>query len=139
MCAWPGWKTGLAERWDALSAVVKIAMVGKYTGLSDAYLSVLKALQHACLAANRKLDVQWVEASHLEPAALVRAPVLAPHRPLSCTSSPSLSPVSCPCHHCLSRHMVSSHADGSWVMQATPCRGPGLQLQYPCLMSSQGC
>ncbi len=43
-------------------------MVGKYTGLSDAYLSVLKALQHACLAANRKLDVQWVEASHLEPA-----------------------------------------------------------------------
>lgn len=68
-----GWKTGLAERWDALSAVVKIAMVGKYTGLSDAYLSVLKALQHACLAANRKLDVQWVEASHLEPAAKVRA------------------------------------------------------------------
>ena len=67
------WKSGLAERWDALSAVVKIAMVGKYTGLSDAYLSVLKALQHACLAANRKLDVQWVEASHLEPAALVTA------------------------------------------------------------------
>ncbi len=47
-------------------------MVGKYTGLSDAYLSVLKALQHACLAANRKLDVQWVEASHLEPAAKAR-------------------------------------------------------------------
>ena len=66
------WRTRLAERWDALSAVVKIAMVGKYTGLSDAYLSVLKALQHACLAANRKLDVQWVEASHLEPPPEVR-------------------------------------------------------------------
>ena len=46
-------------------------MVGKYTGLSDAYLSVLKALQHACLSASRKLEVLWVEASHLEPAAEV--------------------------------------------------------------------
>ena len=46
---------------------VRIAMVGKYTGLSDAYLSVLKALQHACLAVNRKLEVHWVDASHLEP------------------------------------------------------------------------
>lgn len=30
--------------------VLHIAMVGKYTGLSDAYLSVIKSLQHACLA-----------------------------------------------------------------------------------------
>ena len=36
---------------------VKIAMVGKYTDLADAYLSVTKALQHACLATNRKLKV----------------------------------------------------------------------------------
>lgn len=63
---------GLAEKWDGLSNALSIAMVGKYTGLSDAYLSVLKALQHACLAANRKLDVLWVEASHLEDAAKVR-------------------------------------------------------------------
>ena len=66
-----GWRTRLAEKWDSLSAVVRIAMVGKYTGLSDAYLSVLKALQHACLSASRKLEVLWVEASHLEPAAEV--------------------------------------------------------------------
>ena len=45
---------------------VEIAMVGKYTDLSDAYLSVIKSLQHACLAANRKLEILWVEASHLE-------------------------------------------------------------------------
>ena len=37
---------------------VTIAMVGKYTDLSDAYLSVTKALQHACMAANRKLKVR---------------------------------------------------------------------------------
>ncbi len=72
-----GWRVGLAEKWDGLSNTITIAMVGKYTGLSDAYLSVLKALQHACLAANRKLDVLWVEASHLEDAAkvLVRGPM----------------------------------------------------------------
>lgn len=62
------WKTGLADKWDQLTEVVTIAMVGKYTELSDAYLSVTKALQHACLAANRKLKLEWVEASNLEPA-----------------------------------------------------------------------
>lgn len=41
-------------------------MVGKYTELSDAYLSVIKALQHACLAASRRLRIDWIEASNLE-------------------------------------------------------------------------
>lgn len=54
-------------------------MVGKYTGLSDAYLSVLKALQHACLSASRKLEVLWVEASHLEPTSEVPSLVSARH------------------------------------------------------------
>ena len=43
-------------------------MVGKYTGLSDAYLSVIKALQHACLACSRKLVIDWIDAQHLEKA-----------------------------------------------------------------------
>lgn len=60
------WKLNLADKWDNLKEVVKIAMVGKYTELSDAYLSVIKALQHACLAATRRLQVDWVEAQHLE-------------------------------------------------------------------------
>ena len=57
-----------------LSLQVTIAMVGKYTGLSDAYLSVLKALQHACLTANRKLEVKWVEAAQLEESARSETP-----------------------------------------------------------------
>eukprot|EP00899_Mesostigma_viride_P026526 jgi/Mesvir1/7058/Mv09174-RA.1 len=57
-----------AFRWDALTEVVRIAMVGKYTNLSDSYLSVLKALQHACIAVNRKLAVEWVVSTDLEPA-----------------------------------------------------------------------
>ena len=36
---------------------LRIAMVGKYNGLSDAYLSVIKALQHACLKCKSKLQV----------------------------------------------------------------------------------
>ena len=74
-----GWRTTLAERWDGLAIGLKIAMVGKYTGLSDAYLSVLKALQHACLAINRKLEVQWIEASDLEDPGKARS-LLLPRR-----------------------------------------------------------
>lgn len=63
------WETALAGRWDALAQPVTIAMVGKYTGLSDAYLSVTKALQHACIAANHALTLRWIDASDLEEAA----------------------------------------------------------------------
>lgn len=56
-------------RWDNLHDPVHIVMVGKYTVLSDAYLSVLKALQHACMAAGMKLKLTWVEAQYLEPEA----------------------------------------------------------------------
>ncbi|XP_057517490.1 uncharacterized protein LOC130798492 isoform X1 [Amaranthus tricolor] len=49
-----------------LHVPVRIAMVGKYTGLSDSYLSVLKALLHASVACHRKLILDWVPASDLE-------------------------------------------------------------------------
>lgn len=52
-----------ANNWDKFENVCKIAMVGKYTGLSDSYISVLKSLQHACLATSHKLEVIWIEAS----------------------------------------------------------------------------
>ncbi|KAF5464915.1 hypothetical protein F2P56_014952 [Juglans regia] len=45
---------------------VRIAMVGKYTGLSGSYLSVLKALLHASVACCRKLNVEWVATCDLE-------------------------------------------------------------------------
>ncbi|PNH09172.1 CTP synthase 1 [Tetrabaena socialis] len=41
----------------------------KYTNLSDAYLSVIKSLQHACMEARVKLELEWVEAASLEPEA----------------------------------------------------------------------
>ena len=57
---------GLATKWDTLELEVRIAMVGKYTELSDAYLSVVKALQHASMAVSRKLKIHWIEAADLE-------------------------------------------------------------------------
>jgi CTP synthase len=58
--------TELATSVDVFTEEVKIAIVGKYTGLSDSYLSVLKALKHASIAGKRALEICWVEASDLE-------------------------------------------------------------------------
>ena len=55
-----------ANRWDATTSRIRIAMVGKYTGLSDAYLSVIKSLEHACIACGHRLDLCWVDAGSLE-------------------------------------------------------------------------
>ena len=59
------WKE-MAYGLDLLEKEVTIAMVGKYTDLSDAYLSVIKSLQHAAMKVERKLTINWIEASHLE-------------------------------------------------------------------------
>ncbi|KAG4161906.1 hypothetical protein ERO13_D01G085200v2 [Gossypium hirsutum] len=58
--------TARTKNYDMLHDPVKIAMVGKYVGLTDSYLSVLKALLHASVHHRKKLVVEWVEASHLE-------------------------------------------------------------------------
>jgi CTP synthase len=56
----------MAHRVDSFDNSVKIALIGKYTGLQDSYLSVIKSLKHASIACERKLDLIWVEAAHLE-------------------------------------------------------------------------
>jgi len=43
-----------------------IAIVGKYTALSDAYISVVEALKHAAMAYNCSVKIQWVHADELE-------------------------------------------------------------------------
>ncbi|CAF3647882.1 unnamed protein product [Rotaria socialis] len=56
----------LIERSERQLEEVVIALVGKYTALEDAYASVLKALNHAALFCNRKLNIRFVHASDLE-------------------------------------------------------------------------
>ncbi|KAK4285598.1 hypothetical protein QN277_002276 [Acacia crassicarpa] len=60
--------TARTKVYDTLKEPVRIAMVGKYTSLSDAYLSVLKALLHASVVCKRKLVVDWISAADLEDA-----------------------------------------------------------------------
>ena len=57
----------MADKVDTLEDQVRIAMVGKYTGLSDSYLSVIKALQHSAFAVDRKLIIDWIESADLDP------------------------------------------------------------------------
>ncbi|MDI6698339.1 MAG: CTP synthase [Candidatus Saccharicenans sp.] len=45
---------------------VTIAMVGKYIGLHDSYLSLYQALDHGGLANRLKVNIDWIEAEDLE-------------------------------------------------------------------------
>ncbi len=44
---------------------VRIALVGKYTKLHDAYLSVVESLHHAATANDAVMDIRWVESDEL--------------------------------------------------------------------------
>ncbi|MCL2113236.1 CTP synthase [Lactococcus protaetiae] len=46
-----------------LKKKVKIALVGKYVELPDAYISVTEALKHAGYAADAEVDINWVNAN----------------------------------------------------------------------------
>ena len=45
---------------------VKIAVVGKYVELPDAYISVTEALHHAGIANSASVKIQWVNAEKIE-------------------------------------------------------------------------
>ncbi len=45
---------------------IKIAIVGKYTSLRDAYKSVIEAVNHACGHLSLKPNIKWIEATDLE-------------------------------------------------------------------------
>jgi len=45
---------------------IKIALVGKYVELHDAYMSVREALKHAALNVGVEVDIQWIHSSELE-------------------------------------------------------------------------
>lgn len=65
----------LADRQERVHSSVNIALVGKYTKLEDAYASVIKALKHSAIAANRKLDLTIIEAANLEDHMKIKNPV----------------------------------------------------------------
>jgi CTP synthase len=62
-----GW-AALTERADEAKDTVKIALVGKYVRLEDAYLSVVEALRHSGFAHGCSIDVDWVDSEKLDPS-----------------------------------------------------------------------
>jgi CTP synthase len=60
----------LVKRYDAADTLVRIGMVGKYTRLNDAYLSVIEALHHGGAHHGGKIEIKWVDSERLEPASL---------------------------------------------------------------------
>jgi len=59
------WSTFL-EKYDTREETVTVALVGKYTDIKDAYLSINEALLHAGVANNTKVDIKPVESEELE-------------------------------------------------------------------------
>ncbi|MBE3574163.1 MAG: CTP synthase [Firmicutes bacterium] len=56
----------MVERLKHPRTSVRIAVVGKYVALHDAYMSVVEALRHAGIANNARLDIVWVNSEELE-------------------------------------------------------------------------
>ncbi len=59
------WKN-IVERLKRPDGSVTIAVVGKYTGLLDAYKSLTEALDHGGIANGVKVNIDWVPAEELE-------------------------------------------------------------------------
>ncbi len=60
-----GWHTAVAKL-KARQPSVKIALVGKYVELHDAYISVREALVHAGLWNDHVIEIDWVQSEDLE-------------------------------------------------------------------------
>jgi CTP synthase len=54
------------ERAEGASRTVRIALVGKYVQLEDAYLSVCEALRHAAALQDARVEIDWVDSEQLE-------------------------------------------------------------------------
>ena len=59
------WKRFVQNMHDPINISLKIAIVGKYTNLSDCYLSVVESLTHAAVHHNCTLDIKWVNSEDL--------------------------------------------------------------------------
>jgi len=56
------------ERSARATKTVRIALVGKYVQLEDAYLSVCEALRHAASLQDSRVEIEWVDSERLEGA-----------------------------------------------------------------------
>ena len=57
--------TAMVRRIKAAKRHVRIALVGKYIQLHDAYLSVVEALKHGGIANHANVHIRWIDSEHL--------------------------------------------------------------------------
>ena len=50
-----------------LDKEVTVALVGKYTALHDAYISVVESLKHGGFAHNAQVNIKWVNSENVTP------------------------------------------------------------------------
>ena len=63
---WELWEKLVAEVRRPHKPIVKIALVGKYVELHDAYMSVREALKHAAMRQGVELHIDWIHSTDLE-------------------------------------------------------------------------
>src|ERR1035437_7311130 len=75
--SWRDWSSDVCssdlepiERSARATRTVKIALVGKYIQLEDAYLSVSEALRHAASLQDSRVEIDWIDSERLEGPAL---------------------------------------------------------------------
>lgn len=59
------WREG-GKRYAQATDAIRIGLVGKYTHLDDAYLSVIESIKSAAVFCGRKAEVVWVDSEKLE-------------------------------------------------------------------------
>ena len=59
------WKQMLSLK-NGVKKDIKIAILGKYFGLPDSYMSVVESLKHACLQNKVNLDIVWIDADNFD-------------------------------------------------------------------------
>lgn len=58
------WKA-MVDAWKNPTSSVTVALVGKYTALHDAYISVVEALKHGGVAHHASVTIKWVDSEQV--------------------------------------------------------------------------
>jgi CTP synthase len=59
--------TAMVDMSKKLTKSLTVGLVGKYTELHDAYLSVVESLKHAAIFNHAKIDIQWIDSELITP------------------------------------------------------------------------
>ncbi|HWD10274.1 MAG TPA: CTP synthase [Solirubrobacteraceae bacterium] len=86
------WKEPI-ERSARASRTVRIALVGKYVQLEDAYLSVSEALRHAASLQDSRVQIDWIDSEGLERRAAGGLESGEEREPVGSDSSAGADPV----------------------------------------------